>query len=57
MRGNNLSYEMFRGVNCGGFFFFFYEIGLEVSSDFCSGLPWTWVASFPPAYPSQPSGL
>ena len=22
MRGNNLSYEIFRGVNCGGFFFF-----------------------------------
>ena len=22
MRGNNLSYEMFRGVNCGGSFFF-----------------------------------
>ena len=22
IRGNNLSYEIFRGVNCGGFFFF-----------------------------------
>ena len=30
MRSNSLSYEIFKGVNCGGSFF--YEIGLEVSS-------------------------
>ena len=24
MRGNNLSYEIFKGVNCGGSFFFFF---------------------------------
>ena len=39
MRGNILSYEIFRGVNWRGFFFFFYEIGLEASSGFCFDLP------------------
>ena len=37
MRGNSLLYEIFKGVNCGGSFF--YEIGLEVASGFQSGLP------------------
>ena len=55
MRGNSLSYEMFRGVNCEGSFF--YEIGLEVASGFRSDLPWMWTASFSPTYFSQPAGL
>ena len=55
MRDNSLLYAMFRGVNYGGSFF--YEIGLEVASDFRSSLPWTWAASFLQAYPSQPFGL
>ena len=38
MRGNNLSYKMFKVVNCGGFFFP-YEIGLEVASGFRYDLP------------------
>ena len=37
--------------------FFFNEIGLKAASGFRSDLPWTWVASFPSAYPFQPSGL
>ena len=32
MRGNNLSYKIFKGVNCGGSFF--YEIGLMAASSF-----------------------
>ena len=28
IRGNNLYYEIFRGVNCEGYIFFFYENGL-----------------------------
>ena len=36
---------------------FFYEIGLEVTSGFCSDLPWMWTASFKPAYLSQPTCL
>ena len=57
MRGNNLSYEIFKGVNCGGSFFFFYEIGLEVASGFRYDLPWMWTTSFPPTYLSPPAGL
>ena len=56
IRGNNLSYEIFRGVNCGGSFFF-YEIGLEATSGFRFDFPWMWTASFPLAYLSQLAGL
>ena len=55
MRANNLSYEMFKGVNYGALFF--YEIGLKVTFSFHSGLPWMWTASFRSAYLSQSSGL
>ena len=34
---------------------FSYEIGLKVASGFRSDLP--WMASFPPAFLSQPAGL
>ena len=57
MRSNNLSYEIFRGVNCGAPFFFFYEIGLEAASGFRYDLPWMWTASFSSSYLSQPAGL
>ena len=57
IRGNNLYYEIFRGVNCEGFFFFFYENGLEAASGFRFDLPWMWKASFLSTYLSQPVGL
>ena len=53
MRGNNLSYEIFRGVNYGALLS--YEISLEVASGFHSDLP--WMAFFPPVFLSQPAGL
>ena len=37
MRGNSFSYEVFKGVNYRGSFF--YEIGLEITSGFRSDLP------------------
>ena len=54
MRGNCLSYEMFKGVNYGSFFFF-YEIGLEVAFGFHYDLP--WMAYFPATYLYQPADL
>ena len=54
MRGNSLSYEIFRGVNYRGSFFF-YEISLKVASSFRSYLP--WIATFLPSYLSQSVGL
>ena len=55
MRGNNLSYEIFREVNCG--VLSFYETGLGVAFGLCSDLPWTWTTSFLSTYLSQPVGF
>ena len=55
MRGNNLLYEIFRergGGGGGGVVraLSFNETGLGVTFGLRSDLPWTWPASFPPAY-------
>ena len=56
MRGNNLSYEIFRGVNCGGSFFFF-ETSLGVTFGLRFDLCWMWTAFFPSVYLSQSANL
>ena len=55
MRGNSLSHEIFKGVNCKSLSFFETSLGVAFSLPF--DLCWVWTTFFPPVYLSQPADL